>query len=150
MLVATAGLSASGKTTWARTVVAVDPGRWVRANRDTIRAELFAGHVDYSDGQEAKVTLVQHGRIHTALAAGMSVIVDDTNTSRSRLDPLKAIADQHGVPFRVRLFELDVDEAIRRQAYRGPDEVWVPPHVIRRQAAELAQLDLSGLELADA
>src|SRR5947209_7492946 len=71
LLLATRGLPASGKTTWARRLLDEAPC-FVRVNSDDLRAEQPRAH-------EATIRRIRDRQIMSALAAGRSVVVDNTN-----------------------------------------------------------------------
>lgn len=73
----TVGLPASGKTTKAKEMVDAAEGKMVRVNKDDLRAMLHDGK--WSKEREKVVLEMRDAIIDTALAQGMSVIVDDTN-----------------------------------------------------------------------
>lgn len=141
VLRATRGLPGSGKTTYARSL------GWVRCNRDDLRRELFGRlaplHSDPTRAREmeAQVTEVQHRRIAAALAAGLDVVVDDTNVVKDRLESLRHLAQAAGAQFEVIEFRVPVAVAIARQAGR-PLAEQVPPAEIRRLAALAPDLDI--------
>jgi len=67
------GLPGSGKSTWAREYVALNPDARVRVNRDDIRAMLF-GRYDGVD--EKTVSQVEEATVLAAVEAGRDVVVD--------------------------------------------------------------------------
>lgn len=73
----TKGLPGSGKSTWARDVMAANPGQYKRINKDDLRNMLDGGK--WSRGNEKFVLRMRDQMIIEALALGKSVIVDDTN-----------------------------------------------------------------------
>ncbi|GAB3380631.1 hypothetical protein GCM10027452_34700 [Micromonospora halotolerans] len=110
-LIATRGLPASGKTTFARRL---QPGV-VRINRDDLR-RMMHGERLFTQWAEGQVTRVQRAQVEALLAARVSVCVDDTNL-RSRT--LRDWA------------ELALEECLRRDAAR-PEVDRVGEAAIRR------------------
>jgi hypothetical protein len=73
-------------------------------------------------------------RIHEALKAGKTVVVDDTNLIMSRCKPLIRIANQYGIPATNKDFPVTLAEAKRRNQLR--DRV-VPEHVLENMFRRL-------------
>lgn len=109
------GLPASGKSTWAKEQVKKYPGQYKRINKDDLRAMLDGGH--YSKGNEKFIVTVRDLLIMAALNAGKHVIVDDTNLNPIHESRIRNIVFPDTV-IEVKFFEVDVDEAIRRDAKR--------------------------------
>lgn len=80
-VIITKGLPASGKSTWAKEILAKYPNQHKRVNKDDLRAMLDNGAFD-GKKTENFVLAVRDQIILAALAEGKHVIVDDTN-----LDP---------------------------------------------------------------
>lgn len=138
-IILTRGLPGSGKSTYAIQWVSEDPETRARVNRDDIRFELYGEYVMKNDkrgsvkDKERHVTEVQHGRLKDALAAGKSVIVDDTNLNPMSFRTFGKLAEEHNVSLINKDFPIDIDECIRRNNNR--DRV-VPEHVIRGMASK--------------
>jgi predicted kinase len=116
-IILTRGLPASGKTTFARTLVASDP-TYVRLNRDDFRQMLFGKAVLDSQG-ETTVTVAQHGAIDNALNAGFNVIVDDTNFFVRGVNSILKIAQKYDAEVEWKDFtHVDVETCIARDAFR--------------------------------
>jgi predicted kinase len=117
-LVATRGLPASGKSTWAVAWIAAGALR-TRSNRDDLRATMFGGWTGRAEHEEA-VTVAQYAAVRALLAAGWSVVVDDTNLRPEVLDALRGLAVAAGARFEVHdLTGVPVDVCIARDADRG-------------------------------
>lgn len=116
-LILTRGLPASGKSTYARELVANDP-TYVRLNRDDFRQMLFGMPVLDSQG-EAMVTAAQHGAVENALKAGFNVIVDDTNFFARGVKALMKIAIKHDAEIVFEDFtHVPLEECLRRDDIR--------------------------------
>lgn len=117
-LVITRGLPASGKTTWAREWVAQDPTARGRANRDDLRASMFGqDRLDYA-GEQA-ITAAQVAIVRSALTAGRSVVVDDTNLRLKFARAWADLARDVGAKFLVQDFlAVPVETCIERDTLR--------------------------------
>lgn len=92
----TYGLPASGKTTWAKTVVEYAEGQVVRVNMDDIRAMLgfgAAGPLEYSKELENTALKIQDKAIVAAVAGGHDVIVDNTHIEQKMPKRIKRLFD---------------------------------------------------------
>ncbi len=91
------GLPASGKSTYAEELLRLY-GNTIRVNRDDLRAMLHRGRKwkgkDEKHTIDAAVTLVSGG-----LAAGLNVIVDDTNLAQFHYNRWRQVADRRGAQF---------------------------------------------------
>jgi predicted kinase len=76
-VILTKGLPASGKTTWAKQLMAEHKGQYHRVNKDDLRAML--NNSVWSKRNEAHIIRVRDLIIMDSLAGECSVIVDDTN-----------------------------------------------------------------------
>jgi predicted kinase len=132
-LVATRGLPASGKTTWARTWVDEDRNHRARVNRDDLRVLLHGG-ASYQWPQEQAVTHASHASVRALLEAGISVVVDDMNLRRRYLRNWAEIAASHGAEFLTVDFDVDVEECVRRDAIRWEQDRSVGADFIREMA----------------
>jgi predicted kinase len=129
--IATRGLPASGKSTWAKEqVVAAGPGNAVRINRDLFRTML---HYDVWSKDAERITVAcQKAAIKACVAERIPLIIcDDTN-----LDPLVMMKLQglfHGMPgweFEIKDFtHVPLDTCIARDALRT-GTAQVGPNVI--------------------
>ncbi|HZN76603.1 MAG TPA: AAA family ATPase [Micromonosporaceae bacterium] len=123
-LTITRGLPGSGKTTWARQQRSA-----VRVNRDDLRRMLHGGWRG-TGRLERHVTIVQRATVEALLAAGVDVIVDDTNLRTELVRSLAKLAEKHGAELVVRDFtDVPLEECLRRDAARPPEER-VGPEVI--------------------
>lgn len=116
----TRGLPASGKTTWARSVLASRPqGRIIRLNRDDLRRMGLAdGYRRLINDAECRITTIRDAAL-TALLRDCDVIVDDTNLCSRYVRDLMSIATKVGVQVEIKSFlDVPLEECIRRDAAR--------------------------------
>ena len=126
-LIATRGLPASGKTTFARTL---QPSV-VRVNRDDLRRMLHGERL-FTQRAEWQVTLVQRAQVEALLRAGADACVDDTNLRSRTLRDWADLAARYGADFEVHDFtDVPLEECLRRDAAR-PEADRVGEAAIRR------------------
>lgn len=104
MIIATRGLPASGKTTWARAQ------KKLRVNRDDIRAML---NLPYNSETEKIVLASRDAAIKEAVSQGKDIIVDETNLTPKHIENLQALGE-----VQVKDFNTDVLECIKRDKVR--------------------------------
>lgn len=122
------GLPASGKTTFARQL-----GQgWARINRDDLRAMMFPGQ-PWSGGKGLVVESIAYQAAEEALSFGFSVVWDNTSLNDRHQRDLRVLAKRTDADFKVEDFEVPIDECIRRDAARSPDQM-VGEDVIRGMA----------------
>jgi len=114
------GLPASGKSTFAKELVAKEPDTWVRVNKDSLRTMLHEGK--WSKGREKIVQQMQRAMAEDALKSGLSLVVDDTNLAPKHEDTYRQLADRYGADFEIRVFDTSVEECLERDSKR-PDSV---------------------------
>lgn len=123
-LILCVGIPASGKTTYAINWVAGDPDR-LRVNRDSLRYMMFGSY--WGEGVDERfVTETQMNIVRRALHAGKDVIIDDTNLNDNVRSVFRGTARTYLADFELVFFDVDVEEAIRRNAARDrrvPDDV---------------------------
>lgn len=108
------GLPASGKSTWAKNIVNKHPGAYTRVNKDELRRMMHEGK--WSKHNEKIVLEVRDQIIRAGLDAGQHVIVDDTNLHVKHYSHLKQLFK--GVEIEVKEFDIDVEEAVKRDLKR--------------------------------
>ncbi|HNW88067.1 MAG TPA: AAA family ATPase [Bacteroidales bacterium] len=117
------GIPASGKSTWAKEMIAAHPGKYKRTNKDEMRAMLDNGH--WSKSSERFVESLRNEIILRCLNQGISVIVDDTNISPKHEKTLRELVNnfcehsEEGVNFIIKDFLVDPKECIRRDRERA-------------------------------
>lgn len=128
----TVGISASGKTTWAREE-ALKTGAII-TNRDDLRFSL-TGAKDWSQYKfnrkvENTISMLQIETMKLAVSYGNDLIIADTNLNRVRrlewVDTLK----KNGFTVEIKSFPVALEEALRRDSLRANG---VGKHVIYRQ-----------------
>jgi predicted kinase len=116
------GLPGSGKSTYAKQLVAEAPNTYKRINRDDLRAMFDNSH--WSKGNEKFVKKIRDVLIIKALEEGKHVIVDDTNLSSTNETRVRQLVHefnkQHNdtVVVEVKEIEAPLEECIRRDAQR--------------------------------
>jgi predicted kinase len=121
------GISASGKSTYARKLLENDPW-WTELNRDRWRFALFAGGTEdwglykFSKANEDKVSEFIKKDWLSAVARGDNVVCSDTNLSQKYVDQWRKEAETYGYDFQVLQFPVTLDEALKRDE-RRPNSV---------------------------
>lgn len=122
------GIPGSGKSTYAKQVIAKDPMNWVRVNNDDLRA-MMNGSV-WSADYEKIIGDARNYLIRDALKRGKNVIIDNLNLNRRHFDDVCKIAKSINADIQVfeKAFYIEFDEAVARNAARTgaarvPDDV---------------------------
>ena len=112
------GLPASGKSTYAKSIVAKDPSNWVRVNNDDLRA-MMNGSV-WSQDYEKMITDARNYLIRDALKRGKNVIIDNLNLNRRHFDEVCKIAKSVNTDVQVfeKAFYIELEEAVARDSKR--------------------------------
>lgn len=116
------GIPGSGKSTYAKQLVAENPNAYKRINRDDLRMMFDDGYV--SKGNEKFVKQVRDMLIIKALEDGKHVIVDDTNLSETNLVRIQQLVHEFNkahndeVSIEVKEMETSLAESIARDAKR--------------------------------
>lgn len=128
----TIGVSASGKTTWAKQLTS-KPG-WVNINRDDIRFGLIGcedwSKWNFSKENENKVTEIHVNSIEQAAKAKKNIVVSDTNINFNTRDSIARKLLIMGYSVRFVWFDIPLDEALKRNSARTNP---VKPSVIDNQ-----------------
>lgn len=112
----TKGLPASGKTTWAKKMIAKNPGMYKRINKDDLRSMLDAGK--WSKENEKMVLRIRDMLILEALKDGKHVIIDDTNLHHKHEQQIKELV-KGKAQVKIKDFtDVSVDECVRRDLQR--------------------------------
>ncbi len=129
-VILTKGLPASGKSTWAKQLLAENPNTYKRINKDDLRAML--DNSKHSQDAEKFVLRVRDALILLALSEGKHVVIDDTNLAQKHETRIKQlvrgkaeviIQDFTDVPletciYRDRMRQASVGEKVIRQMYK--------------------------------
>ena len=112
------GLPASGKSTYAKQLVAKDPSNWVRVNNDDLRA-MMNGSV-WSADYEKMITDARNYLIRDALKRGKNVVIDNLNLNRRHFEDVCKIAKSVNADIQVfeKAFYIELEEAIERDSKR--------------------------------
>ncbi len=111
------GLPGSGKSTWAKELVENESGKWIRLNKDSLRNMLHNGI--WSRSNEKVVMELQRAMACNALEHYVSVIIDDTNYHPKYEQYYRKIAEHYGASFEIKVFDVPVEECIRRDLLRS-------------------------------
>lgn len=115
-VILTVGIPASGKSTWAKDFIKVNPD-YVRINRDSYR-EMMQGRQMLDFKLENAITNMVLHDTKSCLDAGYNVIIDQTNLKEKYLNQLIDFCTRFAeVSFRV--FDIPLDVAIRRDNERN-------------------------------
>lgn len=127
----TVGLPGSGKTTWARGLVAfAEPDSAVAISRDDLRDMLYGKREGLSTAQENEITALQHSMVEKALRRGQDVVVHDCNLRMSYRKALAEIAERVGAEWaQVGFIDVPLHRCLERNANRDAP---VPESVIRQ------------------
>lgn len=135
------GLPASGKSTYAKQLVKDNPGQWKRINKDDLRAMLDVS--EWSKDNEHFVVALRDQIIVKALAAGVNVVVDDTNLDPRHEADIRQMLIFNSNPkvntatVELKFFDTPVEECIARDALRPKGGGYVGEAVIRKFAYQL-------------
>lgn len=117
----TVGISASGKTTWARQY-AQETGAII-TNRDDLRFSLTGakdwGEYKFNRKIEDIVTQIQRTTVCAAYDAGKDVICADTNLNAQKRGELINYLEDIGYRVSLRTFDITFEEALRRDSLRA-------------------------------
>lgn len=124
------GLPASGKSTYARELMAKEPGKWKRINKDSLREMLDGGK--WSKERETHILRQRDEMMSYFLRQGNNIIIDDTNLSMKHESGIRMLVGSPDV-VEVKTFDTPVEECVRRDALRTGRE-HVGEKVIRDMA----------------
>ena len=146
MIMMLKGLPASGKTTYAETLV--DDG-WLRVNKDDLRAMLNNGK--WSKSNEGFVLSLRDEIIIRGLVSGKNVVVDDTNLNPKHAIQLRSIAEDFDADFEEKFFDVPLEVCVSRNEVRYDSvptkvilnmyERYVKPLEIQKQLEAENQID---------
>lgn len=120
------GLPASGKSTYAKGVVAHEPNKWKRVNRDSLR-KMFAE--DFNQKNEKFILQIRDAIISKALENGYNVIIDDLNLSEKHYNRIQSLFGKKAeIVIDDSFLIVPLEELLKRNAGR---EDKVPEDVIK-------------------
>ena len=128
-----AGISGSGKSTYAQTLRNADLNAIVVSSDET-RKLLYGDESEQGDPKEV-FRVVDH-TIQSSLRHLMTVIVDATNLAPWQRESYVKAAQSYGVPVELHYVMATLDEAQERQYGRDRQ---VPEHVVARMAEQQAK-----------
>lgn len=109
------GLPASGKSTYAKELVAKDHN-WVRVNKDDLRAMMNGGV--FSRKLEEQIVITERELVENVLKIGKNVVVDDTNFNLAHERYFSQLARYYKAEFEVKFFDTPLEECIKRDNKR--------------------------------
>ena len=126
----TVGVSASGKTTWAK-----EQKHCVNINRDDIRFNIVQPGSDWTTYKftkvnESRVTEIQNVVAERAVKFETNIIISNTNLNPKTREFWKDFAKHHNYEFEIKEFPITLEEAIKRDNLR---QNGVGEQVIRKQ-----------------
>lgn len=116
------GLPGSGKSTYAKNLVAQNPNSYKRINRDDLRMMFDNGYT--SKGNEKFIKQVRDMLIIKALEDGKHVIVDDTNLSEKNIVRINQLVhdfnkkNNDSVKVEVKDMEVSLEQCIENDSKR--------------------------------
>ena len=121
-LTITVGVSASGKTTWVKSLDEVEFFNTVNINKDDIRFNIIKPGANWKTynpkGNEPKVTQFQVALAQSAVSSRENIIISDTNLSPRARQFWESFAHKNGYDFEIKEFPISLEEAIERDANR--------------------------------
>lgn len=116
----TVGISASGKTTFAKQM---ECQGYVDVNRDYIRFNIVCPGSDwrsykFTKAREDEVTLIQERMVMEAWANEKNVVISDTNLKAGTVDNWKMLLGRLGYQVEVKHFNVSLEEAVKRDNFR--------------------------------
>jgi predicted kinase len=118
-VILTVGTPASGKSTWAKSVIQSDPENWVRFSNDDLRVAL--NNNIYSPSNEKLIKKIRREVISNALKLNKNVIVDNVNLpSSDNFKEVCSIVKSLNIDCKVeeRPFFCQLEEVIERDSKR--------------------------------
>jgi predicted kinase len=116
------GLPASGKSTFARKLLAENPNAWKRLNKDELRAMLDDSA--HTPANEQFVNRIRDILLMEALKARKNVVIDDTNLTEKPIEQITQVAKKYtehsGIQVHIEIKEItaSLEECLERDALR--------------------------------
>ena len=133
------GLPGSGKSTYAKNLLAENPNAYKRINRDDLRMMFDNGYG--SNGNEKFIRQVRDMLITKALESGKHVIVDDTNLSDRTVARIRQLVEEfntknkENVQIEIKEMETTLEQCIENDSKRE-GKAKVGEQVIRKMYRE--------------
>lgn len=120
------GVSGAGKSTWTLDFMFKND-KFVRMNRDTVRASLFGTLIGYYKHPKLKereeiVTKVMENIANVAVLRGLGLIIDNTNLDKYFIEKIIKFADAVGYKIKFKIFD-ETDPAILKSRVRSRDKI---------------------------
>ena len=152
----TVGVSASGKSTWAREYCAKSQGSVMEINRDNVRTKILMDEGSITDPaylwtkwdfkREKEVNRIIDGLVEHCLDNRIDIVFSDTNLNQGRLKEQMNRMQQLGYETEIKVFRVDdIDVVIKRDQKRVPS---VGESVIRKQWLQWLELgeEITGIK----
>lgn len=121
-LIITSGVSSSGKSTYAKELIAQG---WAEINRDYWRFKQYCNGVNdwslykFTKAKEDFVTFLCDHDWECAVDQKLNIIVSNTNLNQKDHNYWKTKAESVGYEFEVKYFPITFEEALKRDSKRG-------------------------------
>lgn len=113
----TVGISASGKTTWAKEQNALDINRdWIRFN--IIQPGADWGSYKFNKTKENEVTKIQEQMVMDAFSRGDQIIISDTNLNSETREKWINSLTNLGYDVEIKEFDVTLETAYKRDSLR--------------------------------
>ena len=113
------GLPASGKSTIAKSWLSEDPDARIRINYDDLRIGMYGPAWKFNHAEEQKIKSHAFHTAEKALAAGLSVVIDNTNLTSSAMNYWRNLGRSMGAEIIEEELKVPVIECVRRDRLRG-------------------------------
>ena len=135
-VIITTGIPASGKSTWAKSIVEKEPKLWSCVNRDSLR--IMLNNYECSKINSNLVKNVRNSIIVDVLNSGKNLVVDECNFNSTTFKDVCGIVSELNIDASVeeKVFPIELDVAITRNATRTGYGL-VPENVIRKFYADM-------------
>ena len=111
------GLPASGKSTWAKSQIDTNPGKYKRISKDDMRSQFDNGK--YSKGNENFILKARDALILLALQEGYQPIIDDTNLHPKHIETIKELVKDLATVEIKDFTDISLKECIERDRKRA-------------------------------
>lgn len=132
MIILLCGISASGKTTWAKEYLKNNQNS-VIVSRDILREKYFPNNGIkriLSFQLEERITSIERKLVLKNALLNKDIIIDDTNLRQKYLKEWISIFEKEKLDWKIEIFDVSLEEAIKRNSTR---EEKVDEYVLRNQ-----------------